>query len=281
MKRLDKIESDLLDYKEALKPSLETVVNNIGKIIAIICCIITLIVTFTDVSFSSLGSKDSLPTLLLLLVSSYIIYFSLEDAGEKLGIRSEEYISAKKRYDCAREKIKGEDIGRLRSFLDEYCKEELEYRRSRLLLSEGLTAEELSSYLLGEKFEGRKRRALRRIAKCKPKNLTPQLLLGGASVKGLELEPPTKGKLLGLILKLIPSTVCMTVTVSVMLSVKGDMTASDALTALIKLSAIPAVGFRGYSQGYIYAKINLTDWNRTRAEIIEAFLKTQSPSENA
>jgi len=273
MKKINEFESKILDFGESFKPSLESIINNIGKIVAVICIAVTLLVTFTDVSFASLDIQNTLPTLLLLLVSSYIIYFSLEDAGEKLGQKTAEYIAAKERFDKARQRIGGERIGELRDFLEEYSKSELEYRRRRLLFSFGLCEEDLIAYINGKNFPRKKQRILCKISKKKPISLTPEKLLGSirpSESQGFEL--PLRKKLFSLITKLLPSTLCMCVTVSVILRVKSDMSASDVLTALLKLSALPIVGFKGYSAGYQYAKCNLTAWLNARSEIIESFL---------
>ena len=273
MKKLNEFESRILDFGDSLKPSLESFINNMGKVIALICLAVTLLVTFTDVSFAALDIKSTLPTLMLLLVSSYIIYFSLEDAGEKLGQKNAEYIAAKERFDSLRQKIGGEHLSSLRNYLEEYCKTELDYRRRRLLFSFGLTDEDLSAYLKGESFPRKKQRKLHKIASKKPINLTTEKLLGGIRPSATpELEAPTFKKLTSLFLKLIPSTVCTCITVSVILKVKSDMSASDVLTALIKLSALPVVGFKGYSSGYQYAKCNLTAYLNSRADVIESFL---------
>lgn len=273
MKRINEFETKILDLGDSLKPTLEGLINNLGKVIALICLAITLLVTFTDVSFAGLDMQSTLPTLMLLLVSSYIIYFSLEDAGERLGQKTAEYIAAKERFDSLRKKIGGERIGELRDFLEEYCKSELEYRRRTLLFSFGLCEADLEDYLCGKAPHGKARRRLRKIAAARPLSLTPQKLLGGVRrTEGAELEAPLSKKLSSLLIKLIPSTVCMCVTVSVILRVKPDMSLSDVLTALVKLSALPIIGFKGYSAGYAYAKGNLVSWLNARADVLESFL---------
>ena len=273
MKKINELESKILDFGDTLKPSLESVINNIGKIVALICIAVTLLVTFTEVSFASLDIGNTLPTLILLLVSSYIIYFSLEDAGERLGQKSAEYVAAKERFDTQRQKIRGEHIGELRDFLEDYTRRELDYRRRSLLFSHGLTEEELNAYMNGESFPRKKQRILYKIAKKKPISLTPEKLLGGLRPSESQgLEAPFRKKLFSLIAKLLPSTLCMCVTVSVILRVKPDMSASDVLTALLKLSALPIVGFKGYSAGYAYAKGSLSVWLNTKADLLESFL---------
>ena len=273
MKSLNEFESRILDFGDSLKPTLEGFINNVGKIVALLCLLATLLVTFTDVSFGGIDAQGTLPTLILLLISSYIIYFSLEDAGEKLGQKTQDYLSSKERFEQLRQRVGGERLSELRDYLEGYCKDELIYRRRRLLFSFGLCEEDLTDYLEGKRFPRKKQRRLRKIAKTKPISLTPERLLGGIRPQDTSgLEAPFSKKLSGLLIKLIPSTLCTCVTVSVILRVKPDMSASDVLTALIKLSALPVVGFKGYSAGYQYARYNLTSHLGAKADVIESFL---------
>ena len=56
-----------------------------------------------------------------------------------------------------------------------------------------------------------------------------------------------------------------------MLNVKEDMTASDVINGILKLSALPVIGFKGYSAGYGYTKNSLSLWIETKANILEKF----------
>ncbi len=274
MKDFGEFESRVIEQGEHIKRSLGSLMNNMGRVVALIAALITVTVTFTDISFASLSPANTLPTLMLLLSSSYIIYFSLEDSGERLGESSAEYKEAKEKYDLLAAKISGEDIESLRDFLEGYTKEELEYRRRRMLLYHGLSDSELEKHLKGEEIPKKNKRIIRRALRLKPASLTAASLLSGASEKRMpELENPERGKLRNLLLGLLPSTLCMMVTVSVILNVKSGMSIGDVLNALIKLSSLPLIGFRGYSAGYSFSKNTRAHWYKTRANVIEAFLK--------
>jgi hypothetical protein len=65
----------------------------------------------------------------------------------------------------------------------------------------------------------------------------------------------------------------MLFTVSIMLGVKDGMTAEFILESILKLSTLPIIGLRGYSQGYAYAKGELTLWLETKTRLIEGYLK--------
>ena len=282
MRSYSDIESTILESGDIITRGLSSVLNNMGKAVAIITAAITCLVTFTDVSFVTLARESFLPSLLLLLTSAYIIYFSLEDAGEKLGERTEEYDRALKRYRAAADKIRGGDVEPLRLFCEKYAMEELLFRKRAALLSYGLSEKDLEEYLAGKDLGRREKRALAKISAMKPARISPRLLLcsEGRILKG-ELESPEKRKLPSLLLKLIPSTVCMCVTVSVILSTKSGLTAPDVINALLKLSSLPLVGFRGYSAGYLYAKRELSAWLATKAGILECFLERSGGGEAA
>ena len=109
----------------------------------------------------------------------------------------------------------------------------------------------------------------------KPVALTPRELLSRehSSLKS-ELTNPEYGKSARLALRLIPSSVCMLFTVSVMLSTKDGMSAEFILESILKLSALPIIGIKGYTHGYSYAKNDLSLWLQTKTKLIDAFLKS-------
>ncbi len=272
MKNFSEFEDKILDSEELMRKMSKSAFNNMGKIIAFIVSAVMIAVTFADISFRGFFTEDFLGSLLLLITSAYIIYFSLEDSGEKSGSQTPEYINAKAHYDSAREKIHGEDIESLRTFCEEYTKREAISRRNSLILSHGLPLVMLEDYKSGKKFNKKTEKILKKASRIRPASLSVGILLcrekGGAHS---ELENPNKRKLPMLILKLLPSTVCMAVTVSVMLSAKDGMSLSDVLNSILKLSALPLIGFRGYSTGYSYAKHSLSLWMETKANVLDAF----------
>ena len=147
-------------------------------------------------------------------------------------------------------------------------------------MSRGLSEKDIERYKNGENFDKSIRYVLKKHEKMKPVPLTPKELLSREKTSGRsELENPDKRKLPMLLVKLIPSTICMLVTVSVMLSTKEGLTASDVLNGIIKLSALPLIGFKGYSAGYSYVKHNVSLFLETKANILEEFIdKTHSLS---
>lgn len=273
MKDFKGLEDTLLDSTDLFKKASKAFISNMGKIIAVFVFLLMLAVTFTDVSFLGIFTEDFASSLLLLITSSYIIYFSLEDAGEKHGEDTEEYKRANERYQSQRDKISGSDIEPLRDFCIDYSKRDLEYRRKNLLISLGLSENDLKRVESGDACDKRTVRAFKKYHHLKPAFLTPKLLLSRARIsRRSELENPERTKIPMLILRLIPSTVCMTITLSVMLSAKEGLTPTDILNGILKLSALPLIGFKGYSAGYSYIKHSISLFLETKANILEDFL---------
>ncbi|MBQ8290618.1 MAG: hypothetical protein IJY01_07110 [Clostridia bacterium] len=278
MKNLREIEISLLDGGQSLKKNGLELVGGLGKLVALLCAAVTAIATFTDVSFAEFALSDTLPSLLLLLTSSYIIYFSLEDAGEHLGEGCEDYLLQKKRHTELCDSLTGEDTRALGVFLEEYLKDELATRRRRALAAHSLTEQELEKYIAGERCDRGRDRILRRISRMRCAKITLyDVISSGVKAGGRSrLDNPERGKLGSLLLKLIPSTLCTVLTVSIMLTAKSDMSASDIIGSVLKLTALPVIGVRGYAAGYSYVKNDCAVWYRIRCDIIEEYLAGKS-----
>ena len=279
MKNYRELEKQLLTTSESVSIGLTKILRNLGQAVAFVTAVVAVIITFTEVAFSTLTAEELIPSALALTVCSYIIYFSLEDAGERLGEESNEYIMARERFLAAKSRLTGSDGEKFSIYLENYAKRELEFRRRGILISYGIAERELEEYLKSDKATRRliskeKRRILSKLTTMKAAPLTARILFSEErSIIPSGLESPEKKKLAHLILKIIPSTLCMFVTVSVVLNVKSDMTAADIFNGIIKLTALPLVGFRGYSLGYLFAKNSLSAWLNQKAEIIEGFVK--------
>ena len=276
----EKFESSLLDSGELMKKGCIAIVSNIGRTVAIITVIVAALVVFTDIGFSDFGTERFTSTLFIMLIASYIVYFSLEDAGEKLGEETEEYKRSEKRYTTLVKSISGESIPSLRKFCAEYSAEELKYRRENMLYSYGYTYKEYEDFhrgIIPDDILPRTRRAYLRADLMKAVTLTPKTLLSQErSSRKSELSNPETSKLLRMVISLIPSTVCMTVTVSLMLTAKENMGPAEIIDGLLKLSTLPIIGLRGYAAGYNYSKHTISMWNDTKSRLIEAFLKEEA-----
>ena len=275
----DKFEISLLESGELIKRGAAALINNIGRTVAVITLVVTALVLFTDISFASFNAKSFTSTMAVMLMASYLMYFSLEDSGERLGEESEEYKGSKSRCDSLIERITGDRIYELRNFCKSYSEEEADYRRANLLLARGYSQEEYQRYKNGDAFNKKALRVFKRADRLKAKSLTPRdLLTKERSVTKSELYNPESSKLVRMVVKLLPTTVCMVITVSVMLSTKENMSAATVIDGLFKLSTLLIIGFKGYASGYNYSKHVLPMWIDTKARLLDAFLKKHSAS---
>lgn len=272
-------EISLLESGNVIKRGLGIIASNVGKAVACITLVVTALVLFTDIGFAEFGGESFTSTMAVMLLASYLMYFSMEDAGERLGEESEEYVKAYGECSKLSEEITGSDIPMLRNFCKEYAKEELEYRRQNLLLYYGYTEEDYKKYKTVGSCAKKAIKYLKKADRLKAFNLTPKMLLSKEKTRDRsELRNPENSKLMSMILKLIPTTLCMTVTVSVMLTAKENFGVADVIDGFFKLSALPVIGFRGYADGYNYSKRTQSNWISTKSRLLEAFIKQKNLS---
>lgn len=272
-----RFETDLLDVGGMMKQGYSYFITNGGKIIAFLTLAVAVMVMFTDVRFSTASSYDLAITLIMMLMASYIMFFSLESAGERLGEEDEDYIAALKRYKAIRSNIGATDIIPLRAFCNDYSREELEYRRLSLLTEYGYTMEEYQDYLRGSGVPKRAKRVFIKCDRLRSVTLSPKSLLSCERTSfSSELINPERYKLPYLILQLIPSSLCMAFTVSVILHTKDGLDASSVMDGIFKLAALPIIGLRGYSEGYSYVKNGKSAWLETKSRLLETFLSQKS-----
>lgn len=270
----DKFEASLLEAGRIMQRGMVTLAANVGKVTAIITLVVSALVLFTDISFADFGTESFTSTLAVMLISSYLMYFSMSESGERAGEACEEYKSALERWTTLSKEVSGERIPDLRDFCKGYSDSELKYRRENLLASLGYTEDEYSDYLSGGECTPSAKRAFRRAHRLRAIELTPKMLLSTHSARSKsELENPQKSKHIGMILKLIPTTVCMTVTVSVALTAKDNLSATTVIDGIFKLASLPIIGLRGYASGYFYARYTYPLWLDTKSRLLDAFLK--------
>ena len=271
-----------LELGEMMRQGYGYIIQNASKIIAIITVLVATLVTFTDVAFSDLTGVSFTSTLAVMLIASYLMYFSLEDAGEKYGEESEEYKSVLLRYSEARKGVAPSSIPALREFCARYSSDEVVYRKETFLSERGYSIAELEEWRRGAPFPKKARRVFQNAEKIKPIKLTPAVLLSQErGSRKSELENPERAKFLGMILRLIPTTLCTFFTASVILTTKNNLTASSVIEGILKLSTLPIIGFKGYQRGYYYARDEKSVWIETKARLIEAFLESEKANSAA
>ncbi len=267
-------ESGIGRLDSLVKDGYGYLINNVGKIVAFITLVIAVLVTFTNISFEAFCGESFTVTLFVMLCASYIIYFSLEGSGERLGETTEEFKTAIKRYDNIRVKITPDSIEKLRDFCLAYTEKEANYRRRTHLSESGLSEDDYKSYKSGKKYPKKAVSAMKKYERIKPKRLTPALLMNRErSNSKSELISPERGRIFSLLLGLLPTTLGTFFTVSVILTTKSELGAGAILEGIIKLSALPLIGFKGYSSGYSYAKNQKSSWISTKAGILEEFIE--------
>lgn len=283
MRRTDKNTTSPLEGLLTEQRAIAFIAECGSKIVATLTVILSAAVIFADVSFASIGTASYTSTLLVLLVSTYLMYFSLEDVGERAGEAADEARTTRERYEEIKAKIKPEEIPALRKFLTEYSKEELLSRRRMILASGGLSEEDLTAYLDEKSYSRQERAVLRKARSARPANLSVAALLSGVEGSAkTELENPERHKLIGLFIRLIPTSVCMLFTVSLALSAKDGLTASAVLDGIFKLSSLPLAGLRGYRAGYIFARHTRTAWCEVKTRVLEAYLaKDKKAAQNS
>ena len=272
----DGLELGIIGSDALLKKGCSFLISNIGKTVALITLFVTVLVSFTEISFSDFQNESFTSTLIMMLIASYVMYFSLEDAGENLGRKSDAYKESSAKYESLKEQVSGADIGKLREFCLEYRERDLEYRRSNLLFSLGYTKEEYDAYLKGKETQKKAKRDLSRVRKLKCAELDSTVLLSADRRIKSELKSPERDRLMLSLIKLIPSTICMIFTVSVIISVKENMTVSGIIEILLKLSTLPVIGLKGYAAGYEFATESQCDWINVKSRILSAFIKSQA-----
>ncbi len=271
-----KLEDGLITADALTKRGYGMIIKNTGKVIAIITAVVALLLSFTDIKLSELGAAELTSNILVMLISSLIMFFSLEDAGERLAEESEEYKEIFKEYENIVRGIKGEDIGSLRDFCMEYSQRELVARKNAHLLRLGISPEEYESYQGGASFDRRKRRLIKRVSSLNAYPLTPEILLSSCenAEKG-ELYDSSKFKLMKMSVKLLPTIVCTLLTVSVALSMKEGLNAGVIIESIIRLLTLPIVALRGYATGYNYAKGVSIPRIKTKARILASYLNSK------
>lgn len=269
---MSKFENALLESGSIMRRGYSLISENAGKLIALIAAALAILLTFANIELPSVVSRGLGADMAVMVIAAYVIYFSLEDAGERLGRTTEAYTSAELSYRKRVAEVGGTDVAALREFCIRYSREELEYRRRAAMLSLGISEAEYESAKEG-KLSGKQRRSVQRIERMKPIELTPKTLLGTERRRGSsELRDPERHKLLRLLIGLLPSTLCMLFTVSMMITAKSGLDLGSIISGIVKLSTLPVIAMRGYSQGYDYARLTLPVWLGTKEKILDAFL---------
>ena len=274
---MSEFNSALFESGELMKRGARAIVENVGKTVALLTLLAAALVLFCEVSLSDLKGERFTTTLLVMLIASYLMYFSMHDTGRESGRRCDEYKCASERFKSLASRIEGRDLPALRTFLTSYASDEARYERGAILLRGGYSYEEYEAYKNGGACDKKARRVFRKADKVKAVAPSPTALIeSGAEKRRRGMRDPESTRLLCSFLRLLPMTACSLFTVSVMLTAKDGMNAADAIEAVIKIASLIIVGLRGYLAGYRYERVTVPLWLESRSRLLDAFLKEKS-----
>ena len=74
----DKFEISLLEAGSLMQRGMITLAANVGKVTAVITLVVSALVLFTDIGFADFGTESFISTLAVMLISSYLMYFSIQ-----------------------------------------------------------------------------------------------------------------------------------------------------------------------------------------------------------
>ncbi len=268
------LDEDLLLRADAVTGKLKnSLLDHIGRAIAVFAIIICAIFTFTEIAFVDISLEKFTVEGIVILVMSMVMYLSLESEGEVFGKAQASYQSAKSEADTLAQKVRGEELGVLRKYLLTIYKEEVLAREDRLLLAYGLSREDLEGYRRGERFGKKKSHQLRCVAKTTSRALTPNELLffEGLQEEEITTAPKKRNRFFGIV-RILPSLLCTLLTVGVMIDLKDGFSIRLALEGILKLSALLSMGLRGYIAGVHYVSDVLTPYHKVREKLLDAFL---------
>ena len=275
------LEYGLTEGAALLKRGRSALLRNMGVLVASLTAIVVVLITFTDVALAELSFERLGATAAVMALATYVIYFSLEDAGERLGEESEEYADAIKEYEEAKRKITPGNVERLRVYLLEYSERDLRLRREGVLLGAGLSEADIEKVNKGLRFSLQSgtraaKRAVRRARRLRPVMLNPTVLLSGrAKSYRSELKNPERGKGISMAVRMLPALVSVCVTASVILTAKDGLGTAEIIEGILKLSTLPVAAMRGYAAGYEFIRERLVPWIETKTRLINAFLASQ------
>ena len=75
-----------------------------------------------------------------------------------------------------------------------------------------------------------------------------------------------------MLIALLPTTVCMGITVSVILTMKDGVSAAAVIESILKLGTLPIVAFKGYTAGYAHVQETVIPWLRAKTKLIDSVL---------
>ena len=266
-----------------LSPKKDRASRNITATLGICAAATTILVFsvlfFTDVRFTAEGILSLSLHFALLCFSSYVMYFSLFETGKEKGEAAEDTraVRAKRNALLARYEKEG-DTASLRLFCERATEKERKEAQAALLSRFLLTEEEGAALLArngGLSFkERRRKRALQGIRGIR---LTPAMLLSHRRAEGyhapLSRSPERMRRHRSLSFLLI-TAVTAAFSVSLVFDVLLSPTAGTIAAYLLKLFTLFGSGLRGYKAGYFHTTVDVTEYEREQAALLEEYFRS-------
>ncbi len=210
---------------------------------------------FCEAHLTAVPVEQTIMTAAVMILSCFIMYTSLFDAGHQKGEENEEYTRVQNAYRSARDAARPH-LRSLEAFCNAWTERELADFRKRILEHAGLTSADFVRYrdhtITRHELHSlprEKRRTLRRAQRLKPIRLHASMLLnegdGGRrspmlSAKGIRARRTA--------VALIPTVIGSLITVAVTLE-SMDLSAATIISGVLRIFTIVWCGVRGYSAG--------------------------------
>ncbi len=210
---------------------------------------------FCETHLTAVPIEQTLMTAAVVILSCFIMYTSLFDAGHEHAEDGEDYRAVLTAYHAARDAARPH-LRDLEDFCRAWSEEELSESRRHLLDEVGLDISYFVRYRDDTipKEEWRclpriKRRALVRAAKLKPITLHATMLLsGGRGARRAPMLSTRPARIKRAATALVPTVIGSLITVAVTLE-SMEMTPAAIISGILRIFTIVWCGVRGYSTG--------------------------------
>ena len=235
---------------------------------------------FTNVRFTAEGMLSLSLHFSLLFFSSYVMYFSLFETGRDKGEAEEDTRAIHAKRDALLTRYEKEgDTATLRRFCERITEKEQKEAKTALL-SRFLLTEEEGDALLSRRDdlsfkEKYRRRALKAVCGIR---LTPTMLLAHRKMEGYRApltRSPERMRRHRSLSFLLVTAVTAAFSVSLVFDVLLSPTAGTLAAYLLKLFTLFGSGLRGYKAGYFHATVDVTEYEREQAALLEEYLRTK------
>ena len=275
---MDDLNLNPLDLNGGFKKVMRNVAKNASWIIGTLAVFVIVVVSFTDISFTSSFTVRFSTSLVLLLICNYVEYFSMKHLGKEEARGEKKYQEAQKRYEGAVKDVceKG-FISRIPDFCYYYAKEDYEKRLRRILLQADI---DLDTYI--KRYRGKKKKELpaelsdfeKKVIclanEAKPLNLSLEYIVSVSGERATSRTPkdPAKISLQQDIQYLIPTLLSTFFVVGILVEAIGNPTFATFATCIVKVFLLVWNGIKGYQNGYYNILRDSVDYTLARTNLL-------------